>query len=147
MGWEILHDNKQNYAVFFCNTDDEPFGKLFRTGYGFIKESYYAWFTKKGLDPRKMTAESLEKEIETLQMLDNEPELEAVIVLSQGKTRTVSASIDSFNHKVSFPYSDDYTEEDYDFHEKAEEYINDQIKNLNFCGEDRGIKWRILSNE
>jgi hypothetical protein len=145
MGWEILHDDKRNYAVFFCNTDDKPIGNLFSTGYGFHKQSYYAWFQQRNLDPRTMTEESLQQEIEILQMLEEEPEIKAIIPLSQGKKRIVSALIDSFNHKVSFPYSDDYDEEDIDYQEEAEEYINDQIKNLNFCGEHGELKWCITS--
>lgn len=147
MGWEILYDSEIKYAVFFCNTDNKTVGSPFSTGDGFSKQGYYDWFSKRGEDPRMMELNAFEKEIEILKMMGEEPEIKAIIPLSQGKTRLVSASIDSFNHKVSFPYSEDYSEDDYDYHEEAEEYINEQIKNHNFCGKWvwNGLMWCITS--
>lgn len=147
MGWEILHDSETKYAVFFCNVDNKTIGSAFSTGYGFSKKGYYDWFSKRGEDPRMMELNAFEKEIEILKMLGEEPEITAIIKLSNGKTRLVKTTLDSFEHKVSFPYSEDYVEDDYDYHEEAEEYINDQIKNHNFCGQWgwSGLMWCITS--
>ena len=65
MAWEILHDENQKQAAFYCNTVDVAFGPTFSTyDYELDISAFYKWWDSSvRTDPRTMEHSDIRSKI------------------------------------------------------------------------------------
>ena len=89
MAWEILHDDNQKQAAFYCNTVDVAFGPTFSTyDYDLDVGVFYKWWDSSvGKDPRNMENSDIRSKIREWEWLQRNPQI--TVCFTQGEKKVV----------------------------------------------------------
>ena len=89
MAWEILRDENQEQAAFYCNTVDVAFGPTFSTcDYDLDVIAFYKWWDSSvGNDPRTMEHSDIRSKIREWEWLQKNPQI--TCCYTQGENKVV----------------------------------------------------------
>ena len=89
MAWEILHDENQKQAAFYCNTVDVAFGPTFSTrDYELDIVAFYKWWESNvRTDPRTMENSDIRSKIREWEWLQKTPQI--TCCYTQGENKVV----------------------------------------------------------
>ena len=124
MAWEILHDENQKQAAFYCNNSDVAFGPTFSTyDYDLNIGAFYKWWGSNVIiDPRTMENDDIRSKIREWEWLQKNPQI--TCCFTQGENQVVLKGTFYIDwDSIDLPiYNDDYDE---DFIGELEDLISE----------------------
>ena len=145
MAWEILHDENQKQAAFYCNTVDVAFGPVFSTyDYEFDVGAFYKWWDSSvRIDPRNMECSDIRSKLWEWEWLQRNPQI--TVCFTQGETQVVLKGTFYIDwNSIDLPiYNDDYDE---DFIGELEDLVSEihySIIHGDYTGTCGQFQWAI----
>lgn len=145
MSWEILHDENQNKAAFYCNAVGVAFGPVFSTDeYDLNVNLFYKWWkVNVRTDPRLMENTDIQSKLEEWERLQKNPHITCSF-MNKGDKVVLEGRLDG-DLDASIPiYQYHFNEELVTDLEELVEEINESILEGTYSAKSNQFTWNII---